>query len=187
MNSRALAWIGVVVMPIGVIGALALASRNVGVRNGEMPTQMMTTPALRAFDARDARGGIAMRLPVPGTMARGGQSFAFDTSQADAARAGRELANPLTPSRADLMRAKTIFTNQCAVCHGASGLGDGPIIPKYPNPPSFRTPASRELPDGTLFHVITVGRNNMPAQASRVSYDDRWRLVHYIRALQREG
>jgi hypothetical protein len=35
-----------------------------------------------------------------------------------------------------------------------------------------------------MFHVITLGRINMPSHAGQVSADDRWKAIHYIRKLQ---
>jgi hypothetical protein len=35
-----------------------------------------------------------------------------------------------------------------------------------------------------MFHVITLGRNNMPAHAGQVSVDDRWKVILHIRKLQ---
>jgi hypothetical protein len=35
-----------------------------------------------------------------------------------------------------------------------------------------------------MFHVITMGRNNMPSHAAQVSADDRWKAILYIRKLQ---
>jgi mono/diheme cytochrome c family protein len=43
----------------------------------------------------------------------------------------------------------------------------------------------RNWPDGSIYHVITEGQNIMPSYAGQVRKDDRWAIVHYIRALQR--
>ncbi|HXU09678.1 MAG TPA: cytochrome c, partial [Blastocatellia bacterium] len=99
-------------------------------------------------------------------------------------RAGAELKNPFQPAEENLARGQQVFNNYCAVCHGATGAGDGPLIPKYPNPPAYATDKSKALADGNMFHVITLGRNNMPSHAAQVSVDDRWKLILYIRKLQ---
>lgn len=187
MITRTLGWIGVVAMPVVVIGGLSLGARDAAVPNVEWPTQMSRSPASTPFERNDVLPGrMTMQPPVAGTVARGQQLFRFAATPAEAERAGRELVNPLEPSEANLRRGAQVFANQCAVCHGAKGLGDGPIIPKYPNPPSFKTDKSRALADGAIFHVITLGRNNMPAHGPLVSSEDRWRLVQYIRQLQKE-
>ena len=40
------------------------------------------------------------------------------------------------------------------------------------------------LTDGELFEVISVGKGTMPAYGARLSPEDRWAIVHYVRALQ---
>jgi mono/diheme cytochrome c family protein len=39
--------------------------------------------------------------------------------------------------------------------------------------------------DGHIFHVITKGQGVMPSYAQQVQPEDRWAVIHYIRALQR--
>lgn len=73
-------------------------------------------------------------------------------------RAGLELTNPFQPTAENLARGQHVFTNYCAVCHGTSGAGDGPVIPKYPNPPNYNSDKSKNLPGGAMFHAITLGR-----------------------------
>jgi mono/diheme cytochrome c family protein len=128
--------------------------------------------------------GMTEQPPVPGTIPRGFKPFHYGPGTDEAERAGRELKNPFEATPENLARGEFIFTNYCAVCHGATGAGDGPIIPKYPNPPSYLTDKSKSLADGNMFHVITLGRNNMPSHAGLVSYDDRWKVILYIRKLQ---
>ena len=47
--------------------------------------------------------------------------------------------------------------------------------------------ATRRAPiqDGRIFHVISAGKNKMPATRIRSTAEDRWAVVHYVRALQR--
>ena len=40
------------------------------------------------------------------------------------------------------------------------------------------------LPDGEVFEYITNGKGTMPPYGSRLSVEDRWAIVHYVRALQ---
>jgi mono/diheme cytochrome c family protein len=40
------------------------------------------------------------------------------------------------------------------------------------------------LVDGEIFDVITNGRSTMPAYGPQVPVEDRWAIIHYIRALQ---
>ncbi len=84
-----------------------------------------------------------------------------------------------------LNRGKSVFNTYCIVCHGPNGLGDGYIVPKYPRPPSLQSDRIRNYPDGSIYHVISMGQNNMPSYASQISPGDRWATIYYVRALQR--
>ncbi len=178
-------WLGYILLPIVVLGGMWLLFRDVTKRNREYPIQMGVSPAYRSQTANpEFPNGLTTQAPVAGTIARGFKPFHYGATPEEAKRAGAELTNPFENTPENLERAKYVFTQDCAVCHGAKGAGDGPIIPKFPNPPSFKTDTSRALADGELFHVITRGRNNMPAAESKVSAEDRWKLVLYIRQLQ---
>jgi mono/diheme cytochrome c family protein len=180
-----LKWIIVILMPIAVLGGIGALKRNMTARNLEWPTQMEYSPAyLSQTENPVLPGSMTQQPPVPGTVPRGFKPFHYGTGLQEAQRAGRELKNPFPPTTENLARGEYIFSNYCAVCHGATGAGDGPIIPKYPNPPSYKTSTSRALPDGTMFHVITMGRNNMPAHAAQVAAEDRWKVILFIRRLQ---
>jgi hypothetical protein len=40
------------------------------------------------------------------------------------------------------------------------------------------------MADGTMFHSITYGKNNMGSYASQLDRKQRWMIVKYIRTLQ---
>ncbi|HYW73850.1 MAG TPA: cytochrome c [Pyrinomonadaceae bacterium] len=180
-----LIWLGLIAFPILAIGGVHVMKRNTGVRNFEWPTQMQYSAAFRSQTANPVlANGMTAQSVVAGTAPRGFHPFHYGPQPAEAERAGRELKNPFQPTPENLARGQQIFANYCQVCHGATGAGDGPLIPKYPNPPAYQTDASKALPDGNLFHVITMGRNNMPSHAAQVAADDRWKVILYIRKLQ---
>jgi len=89
----------------------------------------------------------------------------------------------ITPSI--LERGQERFNIYCAPCHGRTGNGDGMIVQRgFPAPPSYHEARLREDPPGRLFSVITNGYGNMYSYAARVTPEDRWAIVAYIRALQ---
>jgi mono/diheme cytochrome c family protein len=85
-----------------------------------------------------------------------------------------------------LERGRDRFQIYCAVCHSATGDGNG-ITKRYGmgSTPSFHDDRLRQMPEGEIFHVITNGRNTMLPYADKLSPDDRWAVVAYVRALQR--
>ena len=125
----------------------------------------------------------SLREPVKGTIPRGYQPYPY---KEDPEGAGRNLKNPLLPrTEAVLGAGQKTFNTYCFVCHGTKGLGDGPIVPKFPKPPSLQSEKVRGWSDGRIYHVITMGQNLMPSYASQVSAEERWAAIHYIRALQK--
>lgn len=114
----------------------------------------------------------------------------FKNNDADKARAGLELNNPYSPTPEVLKRGEAIYKNQCAICHGAKGNGDGPLIIRedgsegaYKAIPPAYSDRLKTLKDGEIFHSITYGKNLMGGYASHVKADDRWKLVCYIKEL----
>jgi len=128
--------------------------------------------------------GKTLQRPVPGTIPRGFMPYPYPE---DRERAGRELSNPLSKTDAVLARGKHHYQTFCLTCHGVQGKGDGPLIPKFPNPPSFTTKRVRNLSEGILYHVITMGAGQMESYASQIASDDRWTIVYYVQTLQGAG
>jgi mono/diheme cytochrome c family protein len=131
------------------------------------------------------RDGLTLQRPVPGTVARGHLPFHYEATPEEAERAGRELRDPFPPTPEVLVRGQRVYETFCLVCHGARGQGDGPIIPKFPNPPSYASERVRAFPEGRIFHVVTRGTSIMPAYATQIAVADRWKLVRYVQVLQR--
>ncbi len=179
------AWCAVVLVPVVVLGGLWGLRRDPGRPNWALPTQMASSAAFLSQTANPVLpDGQTMQTPPEGTLAREAQAFHYADTDADRQRAGRELTNPFPTTPEVLDRGKYIYQTFCLVCHGPSGAGDGPIVPKFPNPPNLHSAKSKALRDGEIFHLLTRGRNKMPSYAVQVSWEDRWRVIRYVRALQ---
>ena len=124
----------------------------------------------------------SLRTPVEGTIPRGYEPYHYKD---DSEGAGRDLKNPLRRTEEVLLAGQKTYNTYCIVCHGAKGLGDGPIIPKFPKPPSLQSEKIRDWPDGRIYHVMTMGQNLMPSYASQIDAQTRWAVIHYIRVLQK--
>lgn len=83
------------------------------------------------------------------------------------------------------------YDRYCMVCHGVTGLGDGPVTgpDKYPAglPRNLTLPAAVGLPDGYIYGIIRAGRGLMPSYGSRLTHRERWAIVEYVRELQRQA
>jgi len=90
-----------------------------------------------------------------------------------------------------LERGRDRYEIFCAACHSVSGDGKGMVSRRAAAlgasgliAPTFHDDRLRHIPDGQLFATITNGVRNMPSYAHNIPVDDRWAIVHYVRALQ---
>ena len=92
---------------------------------------------------------------------------------------------PAVPYQAtSIADGHALFARHCAVCHGPRGGGDGPAAATvHPRPPDLRAHHVLLHTAGDLFWWITHGKPPMPAFGDRLSPDERWSLVNYLRAL----
>jgi mono/diheme cytochrome c family protein len=89
-------------------------------------------------------------------------------------------------TRAFVERGQNRFQIYCSPCHGQLGDGNG-ITKSYGmlTVPSYHDDRLRNMPEGEIFNTITNGKNTMMPYADKLSPDDRWAVVAYVRALQR--
>jgi len=97
----------------------------------------------------------------------------------------KHVVNPLKPSQADLPGTRRIYLDKCAECHGDTGKGDGSQGKMYAPLPSDLSDATRmrSVSDGELFFRISEGHRPMPAFRKRLTEEQRWQLVLYLRSL----
>ena len=83
-------------------------------------------------------------------------------------------------------RGQNRYMIYCYPCHGALGDGNG-ITKSYGMvaTPSYHDDRIRTMPEGEIFNTITHGKNTMFPYADKLSPDERWAVVAYVRALQR--
>jgi mono/diheme cytochrome c family protein len=108
--------------------------------------------------------------------------WAFDDSW-PVPKEAAERANPLTASSPYAKKAHTIYNNLCTPCHGDKGDGKGEEAEALRVPPADFTSAALMLPmsDGEVFYKITKGRNPMPSFEAKLTDQERWGLVLYLR------
>ena len=135
--------------------------------------------------------GRSERPPPPGSVPMAMGDLAATSSsrrggQELRARAAAEAAAAPPPITAALLRrGQERFDIECLPCHSPAGDGDGPVVRRgFPHPPSFHQPRLRSAPDRHFYDVITNGYGVMYSYADRVTPQDRWAIVAYIRALQ---
>jgi mono/diheme cytochrome c family protein len=172
-----------------LLGANWGLRRGEGRRNLEVFPDMVDAVSAESFAASPLfADGKVLREPPPGTIPRGRPPLHFAATPEDAKRAGRELANPAAANAAALARGETVYQSFCLTCHGGQGKGDGPVAQRgFPAPPSLLAPNALGLADGQMFHILTWGQGNMPSYASQVDREDRWKVILYVRSLQKSN
>lgn len=130
--------------------------------------------------------------PVAGTIAKGDMNWVYPYKNDSAGYANSaSVKNPLPKLEAsDYMEAARLYLVNCGICHGEKLDGNGPLYKggdgPFPNKPATLVgdPKYTAMPEGTMFHSITYGRNSMGSHASQLSTKQRWMIVHYIKEKQ---
>jgi len=173
------------VAQVARVAGVAGASNDAADRAFEyMPDMAYSVPYNTFAPNAVTRDGKTLQLPVRGTVPRGVEPFRYASTPEDALRAGRELRNPLTATPEAVAKGRAVYETFCLVCHGERGHGDGPLVPKIPNPPAYSSARVRAMAPGQIFHVISRGSGRMPSYAAQIPYEQRWLVVLYVSALR---
>ncbi|CAN5570439.1 MAG: cytochrome c [Verrucomicrobiota bacterium] len=172
----------------------------------EIFPDMVRQPKVRAqsesnffSDQRGARKPVDGTVPLGYEMPSAEEQGAGDEFQprfgfsrgTDYYNTGKMGANwgtgiPLEVTPALMRRGEERFNINCTVCHGPLGAGDG-IVKGYglATVVTLQDDRIRNMSDGEIFDTITHGKNTMMAYGPRITVQDRWAIIGYLRALQR--
>jgi copper transport protein len=143
--------------------------------------------ALQPLKGTPARRVAVSYLPAAALFIAG--AFVFLRSSSPSSPAG--LVNPIPPNADSIAKGQALYTANCVPCHGAGGKGDGPVgLTLNPRPADLTLHAIPGVhTDGQLYEWITNGYPNsvMPAFKQRLSDDDRWNLLNFIRTMAPKG
>lgn len=147
--------------------------------------------ALGQFDGT----GHATEIAIP---ENGSAPYYYDNTEPERLRAIAEIrSNPFPITERGLEKGKELYNIYCGICHGAKADGNGYLV-REPNPAQGdmvgglypAAPANMIQPqfidttDGLYYHSIMYGKNVMGGYADKLSYQERWEVIHYIRSLQ---
>lgn len=91
--------------------------------------------------------------------------------------------NPLPLTPAVLERGRKSYGYFCVHCHGPKLDGRATVGQSfYPLPSDLLGPAVQSRKDGELFYGISLGQKRQPPLYATVSEEDRWAVIHYLRA-----
>ena len=95
------------------------------------------------------------------------------------------VRSPVLYGTASVARGHRLFAEHCGTCHGARGQGDGPAADSLLQRPADLTAShTGDHTAGDIYWWLTNGLGLvMPAFGDRLSVDERWDVISFIRAL----
>ena len=139
---------------------------------------------------RTRTNGAVKGISIP---VQGSQPYYYGDTEEERAKATAEIIdNPYPITDAGLAHGKELYGVFCATCHGDKGDGAGWLYDtdqnpnaKYPvQPANFLSDEHVSASNGRYYHAIMHGKNLMGAYKDKMSTEERWEVIHYIRSLQ---
>ncbi len=133
------------------------------------------------FMEKKAMQGMPMNGHVP---------FYYEDTNEDRITAEQEIRkNPFPITEEGLKIGGELYQIYCGICHGSGGEGDGYLVRdnggKYPAMPAdFMLDKFIDTTAGVYYYTIMYGKNMMGSYADKLSYKERWEVIHFIRSLQ---
>ncbi|WP_185870556.1 c-type cytochrome [Blattabacterium cuenoti] len=95
----------------------------------------------------------------------------------------QKIQNKNKTNKIILEDGKNIYQINCSICHGNNGDGQGFLVKneKILGIPSYK---DRDITIGSVYHVVTYGKNNMSSYASQLNEIDRWKVAEYVMYLK---
>jgi mono/diheme cytochrome c family protein len=134
-----------------------------------------------------SRNGNGVYTPVNGNV-----PYYYADNEEERTRATKEIVmNPYPITKSRLEKGKALWITYCGICHGNNANGNGYLVSEEnPNAKYPAQPANLLLDtfvngnNGRLYHAIMYGKNVMGGYSDKLSYEERWDVIHYIRACQ---
>lgn len=163
--------------------------------NGTIPrgyagVAMSTSPQKRQAKMDMLNGMMStssISVPVNGSV-----PFYYEDTEEERLRATAEIIeNPYPITTIGLAQGKELYNIFCGICHGSKGDGLGYLVSednpnaKYPAQPANMIQGDLlTASNGRYYFAIMHGKNVMGGYADKLSYEERWNVIHHIRSLQ---
>jgi len=114
-----------------------------------------------------------------------------DEKPATEAKASSDTAkkdNPVKSSPTSLASGKKKFGQDCAMCHGKEGAGDGDLAEDmHLKLADFRDAAAlKDMTDGDIYNIINNGKGKMMGEEGRLKPDEIWDVINFVRSLAKK-
>ncbi len=96
-----------------------------------------------------------------------------------------KMVNPVKPTPESLAQGKKYYGYDCAMCHGTDGNGKGDVESTDKLPDFTNAATMKEKSDGQMFCSLKTGKGHMPLERIRISENELWNLVNYVRSLSK--
>jgi outer membrane protein OmpA-like peptidoglycan-associated protein len=118
--------------------------------------------------------------------------YYYGNTEEERTRAMNEIQmNPFPITAKGLEDGKQLYNINCAICHGEKADGNGYLVSeenknaKYPaQPTNLLTDELIDASNGRYYHAIYYGRNLMGSYKDKLSFEERWQVIHYLRNMQ---
>lgn len=101
--------------------------------------------------------------------------------------------NPTTATPESIAKGKELYMERakgnCVFCHGETGAGNEANMPRLRRKPADISNKERmtAMTDGEVFWKVSKGiQGIMPAGERRMSEEERWHVVNYVRTLAKD-
>ena len=95
-----------------------------------------------------------------------------------------KMKNKTEANAGNLAIGKSLYSKHCKSCHGKTGQGDGTKSGEVDGDlGDFSSEEFQAQSDGALFYKSYIGRDDMPNYEKKMTEEDIWILVHYMRLL----
>jgi mono/diheme cytochrome c family protein len=169
---------------IFAVAVLFAASFRHGSTSLAQNANSSTTTNKNQNDSRSVAPGQAARPQPPADVSK----FTWELP-ADADK----TPNPVAASPESIAKGKELYMEKskgnCVFCHGETGAGNEENLAKLRRKPADLTNKERmtAMTDGEIFWKVSKGINwIMPAGEKRMSEEERWNVVNYVRTLAKE-
>ncbi len=154
----------------------------------------------RAYETYADHGNLSSKgvffnnRPVAGTVARGEELPYHSENDSIGYARSAGVNDPLPKlNQTELVEAERLYLINCAICHGTALNGNGPLYKDGTGPFAAKPanlvgdPKIAALSEGTLYHVMTFGKNLMGSYASQLNRKQRWMVAQYVKSKQANG